>query len=211
MWRLPAAAWGDRERCVAIARARWSPARAAASTSTRSTPPTTTPTESCASLRIDGQYFFGARYDPNISDVAFEGIKAYPPVPTTEPDAVLKSPVSVSNMQSLLHSYQHDGDGAALRRCRREADVVADLAGTALENQSRRLMLDQGAPLEHLGKSSRLLLSELTTPNVREKGLPGKSSRDDASTAPPWRSGADLTRCCLGPAPATRASRSWTP
>jgi len=54
---------------------------------------------------IDGQYFFSAR--ELLSPDVLEGIKLYPPIPTTMPDPVAKYPISSSDMKTLLYSYQH--------------------------------------------------------------------------------------------------------
>mmetsp|Transcript_16115 Transcript_16115/g.29206 ORF Transcript_16115/g.29206 Transcript_16115/m.29206 type:complete len:620 (+) Transcript_16115:194-2053(+) len=126
-------------------------------------------------LQIDGQYFFTAKDDPKISKEAFEGIKMYPPLPTTELDPIPRSPISVSNMQTLLHTYQHDGDGEHSQMMSDEADVAAGKAGIALEHQAQRLLfLEKDASTDYLGESTNLLLKELKMPNVREKGFPGE-------------------------------------
>src|SRR6056300_1402827 len=47
---------------------------------------------------IDGQFFFTAKDDPGIPMEVFEGIHMYPPLPTTQTDPGLKSPVRLTNM-----------------------------------------------------------------------------------------------------------------
>ena len=86
-------------------------------------------------LQIDGQFFFSCKDDPSISQDAFEGIKMYPPVPTSEPDAVpRRAHVSVSNMETLLHSYQHEEEDEV-------ADDAVDKIGEAMEHQAQRLLV----------------------------------------------------------------------
>mmetsp|Transcript_32706 Transcript_32706/g.68793 ORF Transcript_32706/g.68793 Transcript_32706/m.68793 type:complete len:469 (-) Transcript_32706:1998-3404(-) len=131
--------------------------------------------ESFVTLQIDGQYFFNAKDDSTITKEAFEGIQMYPPLPTTEPAPLPRSPISVTNMQSLLHTYQHSRDDIETQKHNDEADIAAGKAGIALEHQAQRLMaLDKSNSLDYMGESTNLLLKELTTSNVREKGFPGE-------------------------------------
>lgn len=131
--------------------------------------------DSFVSLQLDGQYFFSAKDDPNISKEAFEGIQMYPPLPTTEVDPIPRSPISVSNMETLLASYQHSGDDIEAQKSNEEADIAAGRAGIALEHQAKRLMMpEKEKSLEYLGESTDLLLKELSVKNVREKGFPGE-------------------------------------
>jgi len=139
-------------------------------------------------LQIDGQYFFNAKDDPTISNEAFEGIQMYPPLPTTEPDPIPRSPISVSNMQTLLRDYQQSGeeedtydevgekkiDAEAVAAASAAADAATEKAGMALEHQAKRLMSIDRATAEYLGESTNLLLKELNSQSVREKGFPGE-------------------------------------
>lgn len=131
--------------------------------------------ESFVTLQLDGQYFFNALDDKTISKEAFEGINMYPRLPTTAPDRLPDSPISTTNMQSLLHSYQHRGDDIQTRINDDEADIAAGMAGSALERQAKRLMtVDEGKNSIYLVESTNLLLKELKMPSVREKGFPGE-------------------------------------
>ena len=99
----------------------------------------------------------------------------YPPLPTTEVDPIPRSPISVSNMETLLASYQHSGDDIEAQKSNEEADIAAGKAGIALEHQAQRLMMpEKEKSLEYLGESTDLLLKELSVKNVREKGFPGE-------------------------------------
>lgn len=122
-------------------------------------------------LQIDGQFFFSCKDDPSISQDAFEGIKMYPPVPTSEPDAVpRRAHVSVSNMETLLHSYQHEEEDEV-------ADDAVDKIGKAMEHQAQRLLsIHEKVPLDSVFEGTNLLLEELKVPDVhvRERGFPGE-------------------------------------
>ena len=133
--------------------------------------------DSFVSLQLDGQYFFNAKDDPTITKEAFEGIHMYPPLPTTEPDHIPRSPISVSNMQSLLHTYQHSEDDIAAQKSNEEADIAAGVAGVALEHQAQRLMMPGDS--NKLDESTDLLLKELKVQNVREKGFPGELTEEE--------------------------------
>ena len=131
--------------------------------------------ESFVTLQLDGQYYFNALDDPTISKEAFEGINMYPCLPTTAPDHRPDSPISTTNMESLLHSYQHRGDDIQTRLNFDEADIAAGMAGSALERQAKCLMtVDEGRNSIYLVESTNLLLKELKMPSVREKGFPGE-------------------------------------
>ncbi|KAL7543248.1 hypothetical protein ACHAXR_012547 [Thalassiosira sp. AJA248-18] len=131
--------------------------------------------ETFVTLQLDGQFFFNAKDDPSLSKEAFEGIHMYPPLPTTEPDPLPRSPISVSNIQTLLHTYQHDGDDIKTQKSNEEADIAAEKAGIALEHQAQRLLgpAKEMSP-DYLGESTKQLLKDLKMPNVREKGFPGE-------------------------------------
>jgi len=133
--------------------------------------------DSFISFQLDGQYFFNAKDDPNITKEAFEGIHMYPPLPTTEPDHIPRSPISVSNMQSLLHTYQHSEDDIVAQKSNEEADIAAGVAGVALEHQAQRLMMPGDS--NKLDESTDLLLKELKVQNVREKGFPGELTEEE--------------------------------
>jgi len=132
-------------------------------------------------LQIDGQFFFSAKDDPTMSAEAFDGIKMYPPLRTTELDPIPRSPITVSNMQTLLHTYQHEGEGENSMIRSEEADIAAGKAGVALEHQARRVTLKASKEMttEYLGESTNLLLKELKMPNVREKGFPGELTEEE--------------------------------
>jgi hypothetical protein len=131
--------------------------------------------ESFVTLQLDGQYYFNAVDDPTISSEAFEGIHMYPRTPTTAMDPLPDSPISTTNMDSLLHSYQHRGDDARAKLDFDEADIAAGMAGSALERQAKRLMtVDEGRNSIYLVDSTNLLLKELKIPSVMEKGFPGE-------------------------------------
>ena len=128
-----------------------------------------------ASLHIDGQYFFSAKDDPSISSEVYEGIQMYPPLPTTKPDPLPRSRISVSNMETLLHRYQHRDDDTEAIISDEEADIAARKAGIALEHQARVMMSDdKGSSMDALEESTTLLIKELSVKNVREKGFPGE-------------------------------------
>ncbi len=128
-------------------------------------------------LQIDGQYFFSAMDDPTISQEAFDGIRLYPPLPTTWPDPIPRSPISMANIQTLLHDYQHQADTASAKLLNDEADVAASQAGIVLELQAKRLLsLKDDAPIDYMDEYTHQLLGELKTSNVREKGFPGELS-----------------------------------
>lgn len=143
-----------------------------------------------ATLQIDGQFFFSARDDPTLTAEAFEGIKMYPPLPTTGPDPVPRAPITTSNMQTLLHAYQHEGDGADSARRAEEADAAAVRMGAALEEQARRMTLLESRQLttEYLGESTNQLLRDLKTTNVREKGFPGELTEGELEAVKRFKS-----------------------
>jgi len=159
--------------------------------------------DSFGELEIDGQYFFLARDDPNLTrddynlaKDALEGIHLYPPIPTTEPDPALKSPVSLSNMQTLLHSYQHVPQ--SLEEKRQEDDELANTEklGLALEHQAERLLLapeNRGLTTSGMGISTKLLLQDLKAPKirVREKGFPGELTEKELEAVTVFRSELD--------------------
>jgi hypothetical protein len=127
---------------------------------------------SFSSLQIDGQYFFSCRDDASIAH-ALEGIKLYPPVPTTEPDQVNKYHVSSSDMQSLLYKYQHSDVSDAEEK--KEADVQ-HFVGDAMEHQARALLSVAKGESAKAIESTNILLEELKVPQVkvRERGYPGE-------------------------------------
>eukprot|EP00584_Thalassiosira_punctigera_P006403 CAMPEP_0172531302 /NCGR_PEP_ID=MMETSP1067-20121228/4765_1 /TAXON_ID=265564 ORGANISM="Thalassiosira punctigera, Strain Tpunct2005C2" /NCGR_SAMPLE_ID=MMETSP1067 /ASSEMBLY_ACC=CAM_ASM_000444 /LENGTH=632 /DNA_ID=CAMNT_0013315667 /DNA_START=193 /DNA_END=2091 /DNA_ORIENTATION=+ len=142
-----------------------------------------------STLQIDGQYFFNAKDDPTLTAEAFEGIKMYPPLPTTEVDRVPRSPITMSNTDTLLHRYQHEGEGDDSMRRGEEANMAADKAGIALEHQARRMTLKASKEIttEYLGESTNLLLKELNTSNVREKGFPGELTEEELEAVKKFR------------------------
>jgi hypothetical protein len=133
--------------------------------------------DSFTSLQIDGQYFFSARDDSSVSH-AFEGIKEYPPIPTTEPDALSKYPISYSDLKTLLHTYQHSDLDAAEEK--KEADVQ-HFVGEVLEHQARALMGITKEESAKVFESTNLLLDELKVPKVkvRERGYPGELTEEE--------------------------------
>jgi hypothetical protein len=139
--------------------------------------------ESFVTLRLDGQYYFDARADERNDtngdassfEDTYEGIHMYPRLPTTAIDPLPDSPISTTNMDTLLRSYQHRGDDARARLVYDEADIAAGMAGDAMERQAKRLMtVNEGRDAIHLVDSTNLLLKELRVPIVREKGFPGE-------------------------------------
>ena len=134
---------------------------------------------------LDGLYFFTAEDDPDIPSEVYEGIHRYPARPTDRVDPrPLRSPVSVSDMRTLLHEYQNTGgddDG-------RDGLEAADRAGAAMEHQAQSLMRSDSGPggrrspsvgdrmTESMERSTERLLRELRMPDVRvrERGFPGE-------------------------------------
>ena len=131
---------------------------------------------------IDGQFFFSAKDDPTISQNVFEGIHLYPPIPTIDVDPALKSPVSVTNMKSLLRSYQHREEDDYLQQSQK-FDKATELAGTAMEHQAQRLMtvtFKDEKDADEIFNSTNLLLEELKIPGViSEKGFPGALTEEE--------------------------------
>ena len=129
------------------------------------------------SLQIDGQYFFSARDDESISH-AFEGIKQYPPIPTTEPDISTAHIVSTSDLQTLLYEYQHPNVDAEEEK--KEADVQHVL-GSAMEHQARSMMSVTKEDKAKVFEITNVLLNELKEPDVkvRERGYPGELNEDE--------------------------------
>ena len=129
------------------------------------------------SLQIDGQYFFSARDDESISH-AFEGIKQYPPIPTTEPDISTAQAVSTSDLQTLLYEYQHPNVDADEEK--KEADVQHVL-GSAMEHQARSMMSVTKEDKAKVFEITNVLLNELKEPDVkvRERGYPGELNEDE--------------------------------
>jgi hypothetical protein len=154
-------------------------------------------------LHLDGQYYFDAMaddvYDDDgggggrrddgttggagagggqdvVDDGTYEGIHMYPRLPTTAITPLPDSPISTTNMNTLLGSYQHRDDDSVARLLYDEADVAAGMAGDAMERQAKRLMtVDEGRNSIYLVDSTNLLLNELKVPSiVREKGFPGE-------------------------------------
>lgn len=134
-------------------------------------------------IQIDGQFFFSAEDDHKISQAQFRGIKMYPPQRTTKVDPTpLRSPVSVSNMQTLLHTYQHpDDDGEKSQRSQRSFEA-AEKAGAVLERSTQRLYsLSKEELPDYFQNSTALLLKELEMPDVtvREPGFPGELTEEE--------------------------------
>jgi hypothetical protein len=130
--------------------------------------------DSFVTHEIDGQFFFSAKDDPTIPQEVFEGIHLYPPIPTVEVDPALKSPISVTNMKSLLRSYQHREEDDVQQS--QQSKEATELAALALEHQAQRLMsLDGKKGVNDIFNSTNLLLEELKIPGVKvcEKGFPG--------------------------------------
>ena len=127
-----------------------------------------------SALQIDGQFFFSARGDAH----AYEGIKQYPPIPTTKPDGLNKHPISCSDMQTLLYKYQHsDIDNEEEKK---EVDMQC-FVGEALEHQARVLMGVTKDDNTKVFESTNLLLDELKMPQIkiRERGYPGELTEDE--------------------------------
>ena len=130
--------------------------------------------------QVDGQYFFNAKDDPTLSKEAFEGIHMYPPLPTTEPDPIPpRSPITVSNMDTLLHTYQHEGDDEKAKQSQDEAEIAAEKAGVAMEHQAQIMMLGSTKNASYYGESTNQLLQDLNMQNVREKGFPGELTESE--------------------------------
>lgn len=136
--------------------------------------------EDDTTLQIDGQYYFSAMDDPTISQEVFDGIRLYPPLPTTFPDPVPpRSPISMTNIQTLLHDYQHQADNESTKRMNDAAEIASSQAGIALEMQAKRLLSlkdDDALSMEYMDEYTNQLLHELQISNVRERGFPGELS-----------------------------------
>ena len=135
--------------------------------------------EDGTTLQIDGQYYFSAMDDPTISQEVFDGIRLYPPLPTTFPDPVPpRSPISMTNIQTLLHDYQHQADNESTKRMNDAAEIASSQAGIALEMQAKRLLSlkDDALTMEYMDDYTNQLLHELQISNVRERGFPGELS-----------------------------------
>jgi hypothetical protein len=132
---------------------------------------------SFSSLQIDGQYFFSCRDDASIAN-ALEGVKLYPPVPTTEPDQLNKHPISSSDMQTLLYKYQHSDVSDAEEK--KEADAE-HFVGDAMEHQARALLSVTKEESTKAVESTNILLKELKMPQVkvRERGYPGELTDEE--------------------------------
>ena len=152
-------------------------------------------------LKIDGQFFFSARDDPTLTNDdyqlstkdALEGVHLYPPIPTTEPDPPPRSRISVSNMQTLLHTYQHVPTSLDEKFQEEEVIKKAEKAGLAMEHQAERLLLmgeKKSMSTADLGESTILLLEELKMPKVRvrEKGFPGELTEKELEAVKHLRS-----------------------
>lgn len=149
--------------------------------------------EDFVTLELDGQYFFNAMDDPTLSQAAFEGIHLYPRLPTTQLDPLPESPISMTNINSLLYNYQHRCDDAPAKLSFDEADAAAGRAGSALERQAKRLLeLDEGRSSFKLVDSTNLLLKELKMQGVREKGFPGELTEAELEAVKLFQS--ELTR-----------------
>ena len=137
--------------------------------------------DSFVTHEIDGQFFFSAKDDPKLSQEVFEGIHQYPPIPTVEVDPALPSPISVTNMKTLLRSYQHDEE-EDLQQSQQNKEAT-ELAALALEHQAQRLMsLDDKQDANDIFTSTNLLLEELKIPGVTkvsEKGFPGALTEEE--------------------------------
>jgi hypothetical protein len=146
--------------------------------------------EDFATLHLDGQYYFNAMDDPTVSKSVFEGIHMYPRLPTTTLDPLPESPISMTNMDTLLHNYQHRLADTPTKLIFDEADAAAGRAGSALERQAKRLMVDvdDGRTSSHLVDSTNLLLKELKMVGVREKGFPGELTEIELEAVKLFRS-----------------------
>jgi hypothetical protein len=136
--------------------------------------------DSFVAHEIDGQFFFSAKDDPSIPQEVFEGIHLYPPIPTVEVDPALRSPISVTNMKSLLRSYQFGEEDDVQQS--EQFQEATELAALALEHQAQRLMsLDSKQNVNDIFNSTNLLLEELKIPGVKvcEKGFPGALTDDE--------------------------------
>lgn len=135
--------------------------------------------ESIPSVLIDGQYFFSAR--ELLTPDVLEGIKLYPPIPTTMPDPVAKYPISSTDMKTLLYSYQHsyakEEEEDEKDANEKMVESATELVGEALEHQAVTLMsVDREGAMEAMLNSTRFLLEELKLPmvKIRERGFPGE-------------------------------------
>ena len=146
--------------------------------------------EDFVTLHLDGQYYFNAMDDPTVSKSVFEGIHMYPRLPTTTLDPLPESPISMTNMDTLLHNYQHRLADTPTKLIFDEADAAAGRAGSALERQAKRLMVDvdDGRTSSHLVDSTNLLLKELKMVGVREKGFPGELTEIELEAVKLFRS-----------------------
>lgn len=146
--------------------------------------------EDFVTLHLDGQYYFNAMDDPTVSKSVFEGIHMYPRLPTTTLDPLPDSPISMTNMDTLLHNYQHRSADTPTKLIFDEADAAAGRAGNALERQAKRLMIDvdDGRTSSHLVDSTNLLLKELKMVGVREKGFPGELTEVELEAVKLFRS-----------------------
>lgn len=136
---------------------------------------------------IDGQFFFSAKDDAAIPQEIFEGIHLYPPIPTVTVDATLKSPVSTSNMKSLLKSYQYGEEDAKQSKQNNEA---TEMAASALEHQAQRLMsLTEKQNANDIFDCTSVLLEDLKLPGVvSEKGFPGALTEEELESVKRFQS-----------------------
>mmetsp|Transcript_26398 Transcript_26398/g.42921 ORF Transcript_26398/g.42921 Transcript_26398/m.42921 type:complete len:612 (-) Transcript_26398:1278-3113(-) len=142
--------------------------------------------DSFAKHEIDGQFFFSAKDDPKISQETFEGIHLYPPIPTIDVDPALTSPVSTTNMETLLRSYQYGEEDVQQSKQNKEATEIAALA---LEHQAQRLMSTDKKDANDIFNSTSVLLEDLKLPGiVSEKGFPGALTEEELEAVKRFKS-----------------------
>ncbi|KAK1745950.1 CRAL/TRIO domain-containing protein [Skeletonema marinoi] len=134
--------------------------------------------DSFVTHEIDGQFFFSAKDDPKISQEAFEGIHLYPPIPTVVVDSAPTTPVTTTNMKTLLRSYQYGEEDVQQLQQNKDA---TEKAGLALEHQAQRLMsITEKQDANEIFDCTNVLLEELKIPGVvSEKGFPGALTEEE--------------------------------
>mmetsp|Transcript_14976 Transcript_14976/g.31756 ORF Transcript_14976/g.31756 Transcript_14976/m.31756 type:complete len:340 (+) Transcript_14976:244-1263(+) len=141
-------------------------------------------------LQKDGQYFFDAKDDP----AAFGVIHMYPPLRTTMLDPPPRSPISLTNPETLLCTYQHSADDLETEKSHEEANLAAEKVGVAMENQAKRMSMikpNQAESSEYLGRCTALLLEEVKEvkeAEVMTKGFPGGLTETELEAVMRFRS-----------------------
>jgi len=143
--------------------------------------------DSFVTHEIDGQFFFSAKDDTTIPQEIFEGIHLYPPIPTVDVDPRLKSPVSTSNMKSLLKSYQY---GEADVQQSKQNKKATEMAASAMEHQAQRLMsITEKQNANDIFDCTSVLLEDLKLPGVvSEKGFPGALTEEELESVKRFQS-----------------------